>query len=414
MTTASVACLPSDEDARVQHMRVDRGRQLYAALTDFPALTSAPSEAAAVSSLPMDPVEGWLVPSTLVWRSDPLAVGRLYHDVIPDGGVTRRAQASHMAARLRGALSEAGYAGTAESLAGRRLCHVFSVGPPDATMAVTVVNIVHTSYCQLGRDDHAMDAEISEAPVHEERDEEDEDEGGARVIFSQAFLWRRLLHLGPQRNCVHTSLKLSYMPPFNASHILFQTGRILETGANNLAMARVMFYHVTLPHLRAAGLVGLGAVTRSRQNIVATSAMPNRRGLSLETLFWRSNQFVSYNRRKFTGAIVSVNDPTRPRRPRRQRAGRRALTGTGKDDKQPSMLVFGPGRIVSVGSSSYEELMADFVFMYPTLMLNSTEPPAPGQGGRAPGHHRQRRRRRAQPDALLLPPPAKRRRLDTV
>lgn len=81
-------------------------------------------------------------------------------------------------------------------------------------MEAKVVNIVHTSY---------MKTVFGAAPLPTTKK-------STKTVLHHTWMWRRLLHLGPQQNHVHTSLKISFLPPFNASHLIFQTGRVLETG----------------------------------------------------------------------------------------------------------------------------------------------------------------------------------------
>ncbi len=336
--------------------------------------------------MPIRPAEGWVNPDVYGWAVDPLGVGRAYHDIVPDGGRTVRAQQQAIAAELRGVLAELGFPTPAESLAALRMCDVFYIG--EERMSVTVVNIVHTSYCQVqgGGEDEEQEPD----------DDDDQDapaptpKGAAAATVgvpaqvSQLFLWRRLLHLGPQRNHVHTSLKLWYVPPFNASHILFQTGRVLETGAINMLMARAMFYHCTVKYLQAAGLRDLHVLRRRKQNIVAKSAMPQRRTLSLATLHAAHGNIVQYNKRHFTGAIIRFNQWTS------LPPELKALL-----DKV-AMLIFLAGADVCVGSNSYYILTKAFQLVYPLLWEHS-HPPAlalPATPGAARSRHRQRKRLR--------------------
>jgi len=395
MATASVAALPCDDEVDAQQARIERGRQLFAALSDFPdplAPVQTPAELPHVR-----PAEGWVDPSVYDWCWDPLGVGRAYHDIVPDSGRTVRWQQQRIAAGLRGVWAEMGFPQPAEAMAARRMCDVFPIfcggGDGAEPMDVTVVNIVHTSYCQVRADADAMDIE--------EPDDDDDNEtpppapknaasATAPAEVAQLFLWRRLLHLGPQRNHVHTSLKLWYIPPFNASHILFQTGRVLETGATNMKMAKAMFYHCTVPYLRAAGLCDLRVLKRRKQNIVAKSAMPQRRTLALAALKAAHPEVVDYRPSRFTGAIVRF-DRWKTLPPEVY-----ALVS------KAAMLLFLAGADVCVGSNSYYILKLVFQLYYPMLWKHSVLPQVAAAAAAAPqavaaAGTRQRKRQRKRP-----------------
>jgi len=278
---------------------------------------------------------------------------------------------------------------------------------PEQQMTVTVVNIVHTSYCAT----HAAaagGAADEQLPAIEDEELEDGSGGGGgqgmgkgRAIVSQLFLWRRLLHLGPQRNHVHPSLKLCYMPPLNASHILFQTGRILETGANNADMARVMLYHCTLPYLRAAGLQQqVRIVRRRKQNIVAKSALPAQRTLDLAALHRDNEDLVKYVPAQFSGAILRLKRWGLLPPAERKRLGKVV------------MLAFLAGAIVSVGSNSYTKLCDGFLVVLAQLLAHTAEqqqqPQQPQQqrgtkrtrDGGGGGRKRERQRKRPRLDGV--------------
>jgi TATA-box binding protein (TBP) (component of TFIID and TFIIIB) len=297
--------------------------------------------------LAVRPAEGWLPSDVETWRADPLGTERAYHDVPPDGGRSTDAVMRAVSDRLRAALRAEGYGDTLEQLFGTRMCHHFAIGDEARPMEVTVVNMVHSSYCHLP---------IPVPAAH------------SSALVAQTFFWRRLQHLGFQQNFAHTSLKVCYIPPLNASHILFHSGRVLETGANNAVMAQIMFECVTLPCLRASGLRRLECQQRSLQNIVATSVLPERRTIQLAQLAWRHQAMVEYNADNFAGAII--------------RLVRANSTVRGGRPSKVAMLAFGAGPVVCVGTDSLERLWQAYRDVYEMLMANSRLPV--GNGGGAP------------------------------
>ncbi len=382
MAAASVARLSSADEIPAQQERVAYAQRLYRELTEFPSLTGPPGEAVSAQRLakpgpgaqrpgvPLGrPAEGWLQPAALPWFYDPLGTARAYHDVVPDGGATTRQQMAGVTAILRGGLAEKGFTERAENLAGRRVRDVFHVGTDAQRMDIAVVNIVHTSYCAQGdAEEEEIDTNVAPKAL-----------ASGKAQVSQLFLWRRLLHLGPHRNNVHTSLKLCYVPPFNASHILFQTFRCLETGANNMNMSDVMFLHCTLPCLRAAGLRGLHVVQRRSHNIVATSTLPAGLSLSLDALSRRNSNFVEYNKNNFTGAIIRFE----------------LWHAVEVELANVAMLLFNVGAAVVVGCNSYAQLVRSFQICHPLLLANAVPvaPAAAAPHATPPGPQKRKRLR---------------------
>ncbi len=385
MATKSVYRLPhSNRDDAAQREAVTRAQHLFAELMYFPAVDA--DEAAPVP-VPTWPAEGWLNPTAAAHSGDSLGTHRMVHDYVPDGGATLAKQGAAIGTGFRAALIQAGLPvpGSVERVVSDRLL----VGD----MPIQIVNIVHTSYCTLappasGTDDDGGDAEemTEEAPLeepappyHHHHHHHQGDRGKsagppAQAIVSLRFLWRRLLHMGPQRNHVHTSLKLCFIPPYNASYILFQTGRILETGANNINMARVMFRAVALPHLRAAGLTSLRVQRRRKQNIVratavppsvcflfdwpnvqvATCVLPHQQQLSLPLLKAYNQDIVKYEPDNFAGAVIQF----------------KKLPDKTLGMNKVAMLAFNGGAMVCVGCCSYPQLGRAFVIIMPTLEAN--------------------------------------------
>jgi TATA-box binding protein (TBP) (component of TFIID and TFIIIB) len=290
------------------------------------------------------PYEGWLSPAATAWTYDPLGTQRAYHDV-------PRADTSvaDVAAALRAALREQGLADTLPALLQTRLCHRIDIGA--GTMPVTIVNIVHCSYWQCPATESVSPAAVMGG-------------GPSPATVSQAFFWRRLQHLGYQQRFVHTSLKLCYIPPLNASHLLYPTGRVLETGANNVDVAELMFQTATLGYLRAAGLRALQCRDRMRLNFVATSVMPHEQRLNLAQLARQHKDKVIYNASNFAGAIIMTPHAHK-------------------------MLAFGAGPIVCVGTRDFEQLRAAYEYVFPMLLQNALPPLLPA--ARA-GRGRKRRR----------------------
>ncbi len=156
---------------------------------------------------------------------------------------------------LRTALREKDFGDTLEELLGARICIHFAVGDEARPMEVTVVNMVHSSYCHLPA---AAGAGAS-----------------AQALVAQTFFWRRLQHLGFQQNFAHTSLKVCYIPPLNASHILFHSGRVLETGANNADMANFTCLRVISMGDRRAEKNAQGGVNLREVRTFKISACPS-------------------------------------------------------------------------------------------------------------------------------------------
>jgi TATA-box binding protein (TBP) (component of TFIID and TFIIIB) len=201
--------------------------------------------------------------------------------------------------------------------------------PPD--LEVSVVNLVHTSY--------------SREPVKNPQ---------VTTVLSHGFMWRRLMHMGCQKNHVYTSVKICYGWPWNTTHLLFPPGRNLSTGSYNLKVSATMFYASTLQHLRVAGMPNLEVGKREIQNVVATSHLPRKQGLRLRLLHWRLSSMsiaVRYIPDKFAGAIIWH-----------------------PNFKKVRILAFKDGAVVCVGAANLVEMEAAYRSILPQLYMNLDTP----------------------------------------
>lgn len=299
------------------------------------------------------PWTGWVRPEAERWSRDPLALRRTFHDVVPrevldDEDPTntyRDGSARDVALIARGII---------EALTACDLMTRAAAGPINEQFNVEdahvhVVNVVHTSYCALKRAPPTLPSV-------------DASSEGAPVILSHLWMWRRFLHLGPQQNHVNTSLKLCFVAPFKATHLIFETLRVLETGAANLNVARIMFEHGTLRYFQAAGATQLHITKRKSHNIVATTEMPGKMGLHLKMLTWRFDHTAKRNLvsgsvvkvpRKFPGIIVPHPDPKY---------------------KKLKFLIFQNGAVVCVGGATVAIMQEALGAIYPTLVQNLDTP----------------------------------------
>ena len=328
---ASVArlCVPH-EDAQRTHCRLSQ--EYYEALFAWPV----PGQAAPPPSAPViRPHEGWVHANWRELSNDPAGTQSASHDIVPHE-VLRAADPStphqsgiqaicaRISEQLQVQLDEYGLLERARDPT-QTLHERFTVS---GCMDVHIVNIVHTTYCGTAT---ATQRKMPKLP--------------------STWMWRRLAFLGCQENHVHTSLKISYRPPFKAVHLLFSTARVLETGAANETIAHIMFFHATLRYLQSAGVPGLYAQARASQNVVAKSQMPGEQRLLLELLKCDLGKQVTYDPLKFAGAVVC--DAT---------------------NKKIKMLAFYLGPIVCVGATDTSRTAYALEAMLPTLLAHTDTP----------------------------------------
>jgi TATA-box binding protein (TBP) (component of TFIID and TFIIIB) len=351
----SVARL-SRSHAEVQREHVREAYRAYHDLFDFSLPVDLPPDeyrrqsAARAEACPFSvrPAEGWLPRRWAKFDPDPMLTGRTFHDVVPreilraaDPGCTDHSGTARIcrevAAIARRRLDEYGLLERARD--GRQPLHEhFTVRD---NMQVHVVNIVHTSYCTTSTGSE-------EAPP----DDESARGGGGKILFTNAWQWRRCGFLGCQENHTYTSLKISYKPPFKASELLFSSGRVLETGSANEDVSHVMLFDVTLEYMRRAGMPRLRVRKRSSQNVVAKSNMPGGQSLLLDLLQTRMQEQVTYEPGSFAGAVI------------RHLSLRKVM-----------MLAFSVGSIVCVGPTDVPAMRAAFDSLYDTLQ-NHVDTPA--------------------------------------
>lgn len=237
------------------------------------------------------PAEGWLSARAHELSDDPMLTRSTWHDIVPRELLRQYDPSTRdhsgtdvicraVAAQVRMRLEEYGLFERLYT-SGHGLHEHFAVRKH---MHVHVVNIVHSSYCTMPR------AETSDV----------------KTLFPSVFMWRRLSYLGCRENHAHTSVKISFKPPFKASKLFFTTGRVLETGASNEDVSHVIFFDAALEYFRRAGLHGLMATSRTSQNIVAKSRLPDGQGLLLDLLPLRlGSGRVTYQPDSFAGAVVA-------------------------------------------------------------------------------------------------------------
>ena len=278
------------------------------------------------------PSEGVVRKEAWGWYHDPFALRRTHHDVVPreclleeDPESPYRDGAERDVAAISNKIRRA--------LTDRNLLDPMMQGQPvnenfvEHHLKIDVVNIVHTSYCHY------------------------EQSPPGATVFTHAMLFRRLQHLACQQNHVHLSLKICYKPPFKASHLVFPSGRFLETGASNLDVAQIMFYEGTLRYFQAAGgSRGITVRSRATQNVVATSRIPGGQGLLLPLMKARGGK-VTYRPRNFAGAVIK--HPTLPR---------------------IMVLAFSSGAVVLVGPDSIMQMRMAISGIIPYLMNNIDTP----------------------------------------
>jgi TATA-box binding protein (TBP) (component of TFIID and TFIIIB) len=294
-----------------------------------------------------EPSEGWLIPEAEDVYYDAMGIKYSNHDVIsheelldedPNSPYRDGAEREMMtvAKNLRGILS-------AHPKLSSILAHPRPVNEQFCVvddMEVTVVNIVHTSYATA----HGIPPPPITPQARKSR-------ALNKTIIPYTWMWTCLLHLGPQRNHVDTSLKICYPFPFQATGIGFQTGRYLETGAADTDVSRIMFEHVTLQYFRRAGLSSLKIYYRESQNVVATSHMPRGQRMLLHLLKWHLPDLVEYDPDAFPGAVI-----------------------THPVYKDIIVLVFCSGALVSVGPGSTADTRKVFEDIYPLLEKNIDTP----------------------------------------
>ena len=221
------------------------------------------------------PYGGWLRPEAEVWSRDPLGLRRTQHDVIPkeilddaDPNNTFRDGSARDAARIGQSVAAA--------LDGLGLLHSkgnlherFTVTAADGSlpMDVHVCNIVHMSDCVVGSNP------VPSPPPTGTKKAETQQQQQLPPQVTHQWMWRHLLHLGPQMNNINTSLKFCYAGSHKATALIFERFHYLETGAKHFGVAKIMF-GATLRYFQAAGIKHLRVAQRHCYNLVATSEMP--------------------------------------------------------------------------------------------------------------------------------------------
>jgi TATA-box binding protein (TBP) (component of TFIID and TFIIIB) len=327
--------------AQAQREHVRESYRAYDALMDFSVPVDLPPDeykrqcVARADTRPfrVAPSEGWLIRRCGLFAEDPMLTSNTLHDVVPrevlraEDPTTRDRSGTDRIAREVGAgvrqrLEEYDLLKRARQSEERPLHEHFVVRQ---NMPVHVVNIVHTSYCTV----HGADP-------------------ATKTLFPSVWMWRRLAFLGCQENHTHTSLKISFKPPFKASKLFFSTGRVLETGSSNEDVSHVMFFDATLPYIRLAGLPGIDVRRRASQNVVAKSRMPDGQRLLLDLLETRMGVHVSYNKSSFAGTVI--------RHP---------------DMEKVMLLAFSAGSIVCVGPKDVPSMRVAFDSLYDTLHMHT-------------------------------------------
>ncbi len=346
-----------------QQSRIADSYRYFTLLNDFDDELFHPGTKVIVPNLTcgIAPSEGWAIPEADDIYMDPHGTRFAHHDIIPremllqeDPDCPYRDGAERdmyiIVDHLKQVLSE--HPTHHILLSGvQSINEHFTVG---GDMDVQIVNIVHTSYLSAyGYKPPARPPKVigkGNAATTTTTAKERQPRRATKTILPHRWMWRNLMHLGPQQNHVNTSLKLCFLPPFSSVHLIFQTGRVLETGAANLETARIMIEHVTLNLFRIAGIHSLLIHERETQNVVATSRMPNHAGLCLDLIQWRMPG-VCYDPDEFPGAVI-----IHPEFPK------------------IVFLAFAGGPLVCVGPSSTENMKSAFTDMYP-IFTNHTDTP---------------------------------------
>jgi len=327
--------------AQAQRVHVRESYRAYDSLMDFsipvdlpPADYKRQCEARTEARrFRVAPSEGWLSRRCDRLAKDPMLTSSTLHDIVPrevlraeDASTQDRSGADRIArevaATVRQRLGEYGLFDRAQHGDERPLHEHFVVR---RNMPVHVVNIVHTSYCTV----HGIDPAI-------------------KTLFPSVWMWRRLAFLGCQENHTHTSLKISFKPPFKASKLFFATGRVLETGSSNEDVSHVMFFDATLAYIRLSGLPGLDVRRRASQNVVAKSRMPDGQRLLLDLLQTRMCNHASYDKDSFAGTVI--------RHPNMNKV---------------MLLAFAAGSIVCVGPKDVPSMRVAFDSLYDTLHMHT-------------------------------------------
>lgn len=325
--------------ARAQREHVREAYRAYDDLMDFSVPADLPPQeyqqqcAARAESRPfrVAPSEGWLLRRCELFSPDPMLTRSTLHDVVPrevlraEDPTTRDHSGTDRIARLvaanaRQRLEEYNLFERARQGEENPLHEHFVVR---GNMPVHVVNIVHTSYCTTRRE--KVDRDL-------------------KTLFPSLFMWRRLAFLGCQENNTHTSLKISFKPPFKASKLCFSSGRILETGSSNEDVSHVTFFDIMLEYMRLSGMSGLEVRRRASQNVVAKSRMPDGQRLLLDLLQTRMGHHTSYNKSSFAGTVI--------RHP---------------NMKKVMLLAFSAGSIVCVGPKDVPSMRVAFDSLYDAL-----------------------------------------------
>jgi hypothetical protein len=229
------------------------------------------------------------------WVFDPMGTYRTTHDVVPgealrqddpdspyhNGAERDMARIAKTMARVmaeHGLVAEGGFT-TTKPMHNERFHIPIDDQEGGPSMDVNVVNVVFTSYCAMEKVTPESTARYALKKARKKNT--------SNLVMSSVWMWRRLLHLGPQINNIHTSLKICYASPHKASHLIRETMGILETGADNLNVASIMLEEGTLKYFHAAGAKRLRVHYRASHNVVATSQMPHHLGLELNLLKWR-------------------------------------------------------------------------------------------------------------------------------
>jgi TATA-box binding protein (TBP) (component of TFIID and TFIIIB) len=313
------------------------------------------------SSLPSaTPLGGWVRPEAEQWSHDPLSLRRTEHDVIPkevlddaDPTNTFRDGSARDAFRIGKSIEAA--------LAAKGLLHAkgniherFTVTDAAGAnpMEVHVCNIVHMSDCSVLRHPQPLPA----PPILPPQGKKKKDKENERPVLSHLWMWRHLLHLGPQMNNINTSLKISYMGPHKATALIFERFNYLETGSKHFDVGEILF-GATLHFFQAAGIPHLHVQKRQCHNLVATSEMPGGQGLNLDLLTWRLAGHLQGEiaiPESFPGIIVP--HPNAARFPKFK------------------ILLFRKGPVVWVGGKTKAEMQAAAMEFYPILLQNLDTP----------------------------------------
>lgn len=314
-----------------QQSRVSASEALARRWWGLPA--AAPVAAAA-------PAEGWLAPDAGAWAVDPLGTQRRHRDALE---AAAPAVLAACAAEARASLA-------ALDQQGPEQLPLAASSASSSSITVELVNLVTMSTV-------AVDAPRPDAAR------------GApeAVVIPLRALQRRWMAMGYRKNKVGTAIHVSFVKPWQGTHIVFPPGRVQRTGAVNRTVDQRAFRSIIVPMLRAAGLAHVRVTESTPLNVVAKALFPTR-GASIDLACLEARYPAAVTlKHHFTNAVYrpasamlhpdarggadawgdrdhAADDPFFVPRVRTERGG-------------VKLLVYTQGRVVCVGCKSVPQML---------------------------------------------------------